>query len=364
VTGRGAVRKGLTTLILLGLILIVPSRAAAWHRDGHMAIARIAWKQLDDKERIQVSNILKAHPHYQVYLAHERPKNLPELSEVEWAFMRASTWSDWIRNPSGPGLDATAQSQIRKDFHKGVWHYINLPYVHPEETDRFDAVAIRNAILTPELDQQGEPRHVLAALKQSVRLLQASDTSDKEKAVHLCWLLHLAGDLHQPLHATGLLATEAKVGPERFDPPAGDEGGNRLAIKRLAGDTESMNLHAYWDSLLFRTSPGFTAVEAKVAALLNEPQYQREQLPELAKTEFLDWAEESLELAKKVVYANNGGFLKALPLSKTKRVELKGLNAPELPEGYEKAAEAVAARRMVVAGYRTADQFRQVLKSQ
>jgi S1/P1 nuclease len=355
-------RKALSTFVLLGLALVLPSRAAAWHRDGHMAIARIAWKQLDDKERVQVSNILKSHPHYEVYLAQDRPKNLPELSEVEWVFMRAAVWSDWVRSPSGPGLDSEAAAQIRKDFHKGPWHYINLPYVHPEETDKFDAAAIREAILTPELDKLGEPRHVLAALKQSVKLLQAADTSDKDKAVHLSWLLHLAGDLHQPLHATGLLATEAKVGPERFDPPAGDEGGNRLAVKRLADDTEAVILHAYWDALLFRTSPGFTAVDAKVAALLNDPQLQRDQLPELAKTEFLDWAEESLELAKTVVYQGSDGFLKATPLSKTKKVEVKGLNAPVLPDSYEKAAEAVAARRMVVAGYRLADQLRRVLK--
>lgn len=340
-----------------------PSPAVAWHKDGHMAVARVAWLELDDGQRAAIAKILKSHPHYALYLTDQRPK---QLSEPEWAFVRASTWSDWVRRPISGALDNDQRAAIKKEFDKPVWHYVNLPYVHPDETDKFDAGAIRKTILKPELDKKGEPRHVLAALKHTMKLLLAADTSDRDKAIHLCWVLHLVGDLHQPLHGTSLIASKAKFDPP-LDPPAGDKGGNLLAVKRKAGDTDPMVLHFYWDSLLFSSEPSFKTVDAVVVKLLASAKYKRDQLPELAAKEFLAWAEESLELAKTVVYKGDGGFLKAASIPAKAKIEfglVSGLDAPVLPEGYRKAAEAVAERRMVVAGYRTADQLRLVFKSE
>src|SRR5437867_4110346 len=93
--------KSLTTLALLGLFLALPNSAPAWHKHGHMAVARIAWLQLGDKEKTQLTKILKAHPHYDVFLNADRPK---EVKEIDWVFARAATWSDWVRNPQGTDL--------------------------------------------------------------------------------------------------------------------------------------------------------------------------------------------------------------------------------------------------------------------
>src|SRR5438132_3526444 len=92
------------TAILIPFVLAFPNRATAWHRDGHMAIARLAWKQLDAGQQLQIGKLLKTHPHYQVFLAYDRPKDL--VSEPEWAFAQAAVWADWVRSPIGPGLDA------------------------------------------------------------------------------------------------------------------------------------------------------------------------------------------------------------------------------------------------------------------
>jgi hypothetical protein len=348
-----------TTAIVVGLTLLLAwaAPAAAWHNDGHQAIARIAWKQLDDKQRTRIAKILKAHPHYELYLSAERPKDLPE---VEWAFVRAATWADWVRSPVAPGLSAEAKQAIVAEFNKPVWHYVNLPYVHPDDTARFDAVAIRKEILEPELDDKGEPRHVLAALKRSVQRLQSADSTDKEKAISLCWLLHLVGDLHQPLHATSLIASKAVFGVP-LEPLHGDEGGNRLVVKAKSGDTRAVKLHFYWDALLFSDQPEFAVVDTAVTNWLKEEQYQHDKLPELKAKEFRDWADESWELAKTVVYKGDGGFLKARALA-SRTVDLEGLDAPVLPEGYQKKAEEVARRRMMLAGYRLADQLQAALK--
>lgn len=174
--------------------------------------------------------------------------------------------------------------------------------------------------------------------------------------------MHLVGDLHQPLHATGLIASKETFAPG-FDPPGGDEGGNRLVVRTKANDSKTVKLHAYWDALLFGDRTPFANVDAVVAKLLKEASYRRDQLPELKETAFLAWAEESLELAKTVVYKGDGAFLKAYPLAKGKGGSLQAVDVPPLPEGYGEAAEAVAARRMVVAGYRLADQLSMVCKA-
>jgi hypothetical protein len=52
-------------------------------------------------------------------------------------------------------------------------------------------------------------------------------------------LLHYAGDIHQPLHATSRVNHEY---------PQGDRGGNSVALPSVSG---AKNLHSVWDSLIY-----------------------------------------------------------------------------------------------------------------
>jgi hypothetical protein len=338
--------------------LAAPGQVSAWHRDGHFAIARMAWNQLDAGQQLAIHRLLKAHPHYDAYLAYDRPREL--ATEMEWAFLRASTWADWVRDPNGPGLDPAQRREIKKQFNKPVWHYVDLPYIHPNDVGKFDAEAIRKEMLVPAFDAQGEPRHVLAALEWAMKRLQAADAPDADRAVALTWLSHLVGDLHQPLHGTALIAAKETLDPP-LDPPGGDQGGNRVVIKVQADSPKAMNLHFYWDSVLFADEPGLVGVDAMVAKFRNDPKLQRDQLKELKATDFLAWAEESLALAKSTVYQGKDGFLKLRSLPAKSRPDL-GMDVPVLPDGYAEAARQAAARRMVLAGYRLADQLQIVLR--
>ena len=306
-------RNTLLLFMAVGALLAWPMPAVAWHQDGHYAVARFAWNQLNDQQKASILKILKAHPHYDIYLKAECPK---DVGEGEWAFVRASTWSDWVRSPTAPGLTTAVADAIRTAFNKGVWHYVDLPYIHPADKDKFNEADIRKVILLPELDSKGEPRHALAAIKLALKMLTAANSSDKDKAIYLSWLSHLTGDLHQPLHCTALIASKATLGTLQFDPPDGDRGGNQVAVKRKADDTEAVNLHFFWDALVFRTQPGFASVDAVVAKMRTNPKFQRDQLPELAATDPMAWAEEGLAIAKAVVYNGDDGFLKmtAIPV--------------------------------------------------
>ena len=46
--------------------------------------------------------------------------------------------------------------------------------------------------------------------------------TDEEKAIYLTWLMHLVGDIHQPLHCTAVFR-------EQF--PNGDKGGNDAFVR-------------------------------------------------------------------------------------------------------------------------------------
>ena len=58
-----------------------------------------------------------------------------------------------------------------------------------------------------------------------------------ERALFARYLVHIVGDIHQPLHSAALFNKTYK---------SGDQGGNFLRIKTLDGKTS--NFHAFWDS--------------------------------------------------------------------------------------------------------------------
>lgn len=62
-----------------------------------------------------------------------------------------------------------------------------------------------------------------------------------ERALFARYLVHLVGDIHQPLHSVSLF---------NHTFPNGDRGGNLLKLKILNGTTE--NLHSFWDAGAFR----------------------------------------------------------------------------------------------------------------
>ena len=150
----------------------------------------------------------------------------------------------------------------------------------------------------------------------------------------LCWLFHLVGDVHQPLHTVALFTP---------DYPEGDRGGN-LAFVRVREGGQILNLHSLWDGLIIG-SQRFQDVRNEATKLRLRPDLAREKLPELKEKRFERWAEaESFELAKRVVYRD--GKVTGSPVRDA---------APVLPDGYTDEAKAVAERQIVLAGYRLAE---------
>src|SRR5262249_39587347 len=78
---------------------------------------------------------------------------------------------------------------------------------------------------------------------------------EKLKSYDLSWLLHLVGDVHQPLHATTRVSATK---------PDGDDGGNGVELSSPA------NLHTFWDDVLGSGNTPSTALNA-IMTLPNAP---------------------------------------------------------------------------------------------
>lgn len=299
------------TLVLL-FFLVGGAMAQAWNDKGHMVIAKIAWNQLTPEERAKVMKILQKHPHYSEFLAAKRPENIPE---DEWVFMRAATWSDWVRGGA------------RRDFNRPSWHFINYPIVAPGST-----------VTPPELPSE----NVVNQIGQSKTIVQ--NGNGEEQAIHLCWLFHLVGDVHQPLHCVSFYA-------DSF--PTGDRGGNR-ALLRVEG--RKIQLHAFWDDLLGRDTTAAAlgnAVEEINALIAKTPELIKDDLANHKNADA--WAHEGLAIAKKQIYKD--GTL--IPANNDDRPREESI--PEVGKAYAQEAGATARVRIALAGQRLAQVIREVI---
>jgi hypothetical protein len=274
------------------------------------AIAYSELKQNDPIAEATVIAILKDNPEFE-RLWQSQLAQVDETEQEQLLFMLAARWSDDIRR--------------NNRYDRPKWHYINFPYSPDGEP-------------APITVREPDPENILTAFQENLNILQ-SNADESEKAIALCWIFHLIGDVHQPLHTTSLFTGQF---------PDGDRGGTRFYI-RVRDDRATISLHKFWDDLI-GSSRRFQFVRNRATELRLNQDYSRDALPELSETEFDDWAKpESFELAKMVAYRNG-----------TLEGSTDEDNGEVLPSDYPSAAQTVAQKRIVEAGYRLADLLEQI----
>jgi hypothetical protein len=295
-------------LLFLCLALALSARSAlAWSGAGHMVIAAEAYRELSPKMKARANTVLKAHPEYEKWQS-SFFSDSPTLDLGTYIFMRASVWPDEIRRKGNP-------------YDHPQWHYINYPLQPP----RF-----------PFEPGSSPTNDILYGIEQAEKGLSARHESAELRAVYLSWLIHLIGDLHQPLHCSTLVN-------QTF--PEGDKGGNDFYVKPAE---KGIRLHSFWDGLLGTRSHPQSEVND---AIRLASEFPRKSLPELKRSTPRKWSLDSRSLAIEKAYLHE---------------ELKGSTSPDiapgLPEGYTKEAKAVAERQAALAGYRLADEVKKYLK--
>jgi hypothetical protein len=320
----------LTSVLSLALCALIstPGRASAWNYTGHRTIATIAYDELTPAVRAKVDAILRAHPRYEKDLLGEMPPNYQEPQR--FAFAMSGYWPDIIRDQQNP---------MHFTHHKPMWHFINVRFELPDWKPATAPSATSPATRATTQSTAPGPQNIIEAIAKNKADLRDPSIADAQKAVAICWLAHLVGDLHQPLHATTLFSAQF---------PEGDRGGNWFIVRARRG--ENQNLHAVWDQMLgLQTSP--TMINYLAASIRSDPNLSREALPQASKTDPEVWKQESHELGRTFAYRN--GTLVGASDADVRRDPMT--NVPPLPENYLRDAEPVAIRRAALAGYRLAD---------
>ena len=163
-------------IFILLLFLIPPQLLFGWGKTGHRIVGKIAETYLTKNAKTQIKKLIGHH----------------DLSRI-------SNWSDEIK--SDPEWD-----------HAWDWHYCTIPDNEDYEKNKHKGLALEKVY-------------------EFIEILKNTKTSKEDKIIALKFLVHLIGDLHQPLH----------VGNGK------DKGGNSIKLKWFG---ESTNLHSVWDTKL------------------------------------------------------------------------------------------------------------------
>jgi S1/P1 Nuclease len=178
--------------------LLYASPALAWNGFDHMTVAAVAYDKLTPSTKTKVAALLKLNPSYPDWVATASPQDRDEV-----AFVTAATWPDVIKkrgagftddgkNPSAS--DAAKNEGYAGKFQHRNWHYIDVPF-------------------SPDGTPLKQPRAPNAKTQIATfrTALAAASVSDDLKSYDLVWLIHLVGDIHQPLHFTSRLSCPVKL---------------------------------------------------------------------------------------------------------------------------------------------------------
>ena len=174
--------KSIKKALILFSFFYIPSQASAWGLLGHRIVGEIAYSYLSSHTKKEIAKILGTE-----------------------SMAMAANWADFIKSDSTFDYLTT-------------WHYIDFK---PNSTQ--DQV----------LNYLSQDSAVDAYTKINflVNELKNKSLAQDKKVMYLRLLIHLVGDIHQPLH----------VGRST------DEGGNKIKVQWF---NAPFNLHAVWDAQL------------------------------------------------------------------------------------------------------------------
>ena len=213
--------------ILILAISCITLSALAWGATGHRVTGHIAYKHLSKKTRLAMQRILG-----------------------QQSLAMAATWMDDVRSDS------------LYDMYED-WHWVTI-----EDNETYDQT---------KKNPKGD---IIYALERIITELKSKKLSPKEEAERLKMLIHLIGDIHQPLH----------VG-------RADKGGNDVKLTWFGSNS---NLHTVWDSgMIDGTRLSYT----ELAESLYKP--SATEVKAWQSTSIRDWAKESIGYRKQVYDIGN-----------------------------------------------------------
>ncbi len=292
---------------VVAIICTATLNASAWNRASHMASGAIAYqflKQYSPTTIAKVIKLLKAHPQFGSRWK-AKYDSLPDIQKDLFLFMAAARWPDDIRGTNYDHPD---------------WHHYDYPVT-----------------ILPSDTQPPKQDNSLTQFANNLNIMKSQSATQANRAIALCWVFHLMGELHQPMRTVTLYSAAF---------PAGDHGGADFLIKDPAKD-----LHGYWDNVFladskasYKSATWINSVNdaAKGAKTKNGAVTFNSSMTIDTKA----IVNESIELAKNSGYRFKGKALK--PGVKG------GAAASALPAGYAADASRIASKQITLSGMRLA----------
>jgi len=191
-----------------------------WGQTGHRTVGKIADDYLNGKAKRKIAELIDGQ-----------------------SLALVSTFGD----------DIKSDKRYNKFY---TWHYVNMPFgVKYEDSEK-----------NPEGD-------MVTGIEKCRDIILDTNTSKEDKAFYLKLLVHLIGDLHQPMH----------VGR------AEDKGGNTIQVQWFGDGT---NLHSVWDSKMI---DHFQMTYTEMAE--NASKISKEQVKYLQQGNIVDWVNETQTFA-------------------------------------------------------------------
>ena len=214
-------------LLLLGLSLIFnisnANNKPVWGATGHRAVGEIAELHLSKKAKKEIEQLLGGQ-----------------------GLAIVSTYGDDIKSDDAYDKYYT-------------WHFVNFPFDTKYEDSK--------------KNKRGD---IVMGIDHCIQVLKDPNATEQDKVFFLKFLVHLIGDLHQPLH----------VGRGE------DKGGNDIKVE---WHRKKSNLHRVWDSDMI----GFYNMSYS-ELVDNRKKLSKSQIASIKEGSILDWTYESQALAKKV----------------------------------------------------------------
>ena len=194
-----------------------------WSKTGHRVIGEVAQEHLNNRTKRAIYELLGGQ----------------SLAAV-------ANFADEIK----------ADSTYRKF---SAWHYVNIP-----ANEKYGESAV-----SPNGD-------LIVGIQECIRIIKDSNSSVEDRSFYLKMLVHLIGDLHQPMHIGRLE----------------DKGGNDIQLQWF---NNGSNLHKVWDANMI---DDYGMSYSELASKL--PVIEKKDIKKLQEGSILDWVEESQEIANAV----------------------------------------------------------------
>ena len=213
-----------TFIITLILATMGVANGFSWGQKGHDTVCAIAQRHLTKKAQEQINDLLDGR------------------SIVYWA--------NWLDNASN-----TVDYAYTK-----TWHYKNI-----DAADTYEEAPLL------------ETGDIVRAIDAQIELLKDKSLDRETRQLALKILIHLVGDIHQPMH----------MGHKT------DLGGNRWPVNFFGRDT---NIHAMWDTQIVERAHAWTHTEwAEELDRLKEADVKA-----ICQGTPNDWGKETYQIACKV----------------------------------------------------------------